>query len=120
MKIFILIFLSLFVLSCQTGGNWSARELQEWYIGNQETDSQFISPLFYQGSDEKYHHFICRSMDKWVPVKVNKEQINISDVRPYDQTSKNKSFPGYFIVEPKKGFEKVTESKKLSTSFFSS
>ena len=111
MKIFLFIFLSLFILSCQTGGNWSATELREWYIENQETDSRFISPLFYQGTDDKFHHFISRSMDTWVPVKVNKEQINISDVRPYDQTSKSQSFPGHYIVDPKKDYAKVTEIK---------
>lgn len=99
-------------MSCQTGGNWSAIELRDWYLGNQETDSRFLSPLFYQGTDEKYHHFICRSMDTWVPVKVVKEQINISDIRPYGQVSQGMPFPGYYSVDPEHGFMKLSENKE--------
>ena len=109
MKNLILIGLVVIFAGCQTGGNWTANELSEWYIGLQESDSHFFSPLYYRGTNEEYHFFICRSMDTWVPVKVVKDQINIADVRPYMEISQTKIFPGYYIVDPKHKFTKVTE-----------
>lgn len=101
--------LFLFMTGCQTGGHWTAEELKEWYLHAKTADSRFISPLYYQGTDEKYHYFICRSIDVWVPMKVTKEEILIDDIKPYKSSSNTSDFPGYYIVDPEKNYSKTTE-----------
>ncbi len=56
MKNLILIALIFFFAGCKTGGNWTATELSDWYIGIQESDSNFLSPLYYQGTDQYYRY----------------------------------------------------------------
>lgn len=104
------IFLALTLIGCDTGGEWSAKELKEWYVKLDKSDSWPLSPLYYQGSDKEYHYFICRSMDTWVPVWVRKEEIEIEDLKPYATTSQSSNFPGHYKVDPANDFCKVVEN----------
>ena len=103
---------SLVLLGCDTGGEWKAEELRNWYFELSKADSRFLSPLYYQGTDEDSHHFTCRSMDTWVPVRVRKEEINIQDVRPLKSASQTRSFPGYYAVDPEKAFAKLNREEE--------
>lgn len=103
--------LSLLLVGCQTGGTWTARQLGAQYIGLKKTDSRFLSPLYYQGTDEKFHYFMFRSIDTWVPVKVRKAEIEMADIRPHLSISQAKAFPGYYAVDPERGFAKVIGQK---------
>ena len=106
------LFVVLLLVGCQTGSHWTAKELSDWYIKLKESDPRFLSPLYYEGTNENYHYFVCRSMDTWVPVKVSKEEIDIEDIRPYVSVSQAEHFPGYYSVDPEQGFRKVRESKE--------
>ncbi len=113
-KIFLLLITYVFLFSCHSGDQWSAEKLRNWYIDLKESDSRFLSPLYYQGTDEKFHYFICRSMDSWVPIKVLKEEIIIKDEEPYLSASQADHFPGYYPVDPGNGFMRIeNENKKL-------
>jgi hypothetical protein len=99
---------SLLLAGCQTGGQYTAEELKEWHAQLKSSNSQFITPLYYTGTDETSHHFICRSMDVWVPIEVPKYEITIEDVRPY-QTSSLQNSTAYYIVNPEDNFSKTTK-----------
>lgn len=105
-------FVVFLIVGCQTGGHWTAEELSDWYIKLEQSDPRFLSPLYYRGTDQHYHYFLCRSMDTWVPVKVSKGEIEVEDIRPYESVSQAEHFPGYYTVDPEQGFRKVRESKE--------
>jgi|GEM_PF-2379536 len=104
---FLLLPCTLFFSACQTGGTWTADELAQWHQSVTEGLPAHVSPLWYQGSDERYHHFLCRSMDSWVPVSVPIEQITMDDLKDYQGTSSSAPFPGYYKVDPQNGFSKL-------------
>jgi len=111
-KIMITIFVCLLFLGCQTGGHWTANELGEWYVELKQNNPRLLSPLYYQGTDNNFHYFVCRSIDTWVPVKVDKEEIEMEDIRPYLSVSQSKNFPGYFVVDPEYDFKKINDTKQ--------
>jgi len=97
----------LFLAGCQTGGTWTADALTQWHEEITSGLPEKTSPLWYQGSDDKYHHFTCRSFDSWIPIQVPREQITIEDLRPYQDTSSSAVFPGYYKVDASKDFIKT-------------
>jgi hypothetical protein len=105
------LILLLTLSGCQTGGLWTAGELKDWYVRRSEPEPRFLSPLYYRGTDERFHHFIYRTMDTWVPVKVRKEEIGMKDEKPHQRISSSTTFPGYYSVDPAKGFERIREQK---------
>lgn len=103
-----LILLAALLCGCQNEGSWSAEQLREWHF-EQRSNSKFVTPLYYRGSDDNFHYFMCRSLDSWVSVKVQNEQINILDVRTILTSSQSENFPGYYIVDPQNNYRKVPE-----------
>ena len=106
------IFAVYLLVGCQSGGHWTANELRDWYVKLEQSDPRFLTPLYYRGTDQYFHYFLCRSMDTWVPVKVSKEEIDIEDIRPYESVSQAEYFPGYYTVDPEQGFKKISEKRE--------
>jgi len=79
--------------------------LRDWYTRLEDTNPRFLSPLYYQGTDDRFHYFICRSMDTWVPVRVKREEITIADPRPLEP----RALSNYYAVDPGNGFKKKQE-----------
>ncbi len=97
---------------CLTKDIWTADEIIQWHAEYAVDDPKdFYSPLYYCGTDEKYHHFIIRVMDDWVIMKVAKEEIDIADPRPL-ATSSGGASPGYYAIDPQNGFRRIEESDR--------
>ena len=111
MKKLISALLLALLFSCQSGGVWSAQELTEWHGSLTESRAEFISPLYYRGTDAQYHYFLCRSMDTWVPVQVKTEEIKLTEVKPYVSASQSRNFPGYYAVDPGNGYTKIHDDR---------
>ena len=107
MRIAIAILL-LTCLTCLTGCSSNLRtadEIQEAYSLRKADNPSFTSLLGYRGTDSQYHYFIYRSADDFVLIKIKKEEIQLTDVRPPIAAS-DKSFC-YYSVDPILGFKRV-------------
>jgi hypothetical protein len=87
---------------------WTADELKEWY-STTDDNPLLHGPLYYRGTDNQYHHFICRSLDDWCFFKVNKNELPLSDVRPLINIFFGSPFPGYYVVDPAHGYKRIEE-----------
>ena len=61
---------ALTISSCAAGKAWSVDEVQGWYQRHIEKYGKNISHLHYKGSDEKAHHFVCRTLDELVELSL--------------------------------------------------
>ena len=101
--------LALFLCACGTR-EWSAADLRAWYADScaeDETIKRPRKPLFYRGSDTTHHYFMCRPIDSWVFMKVPRGQISIPLEKPHIQNASADPFPGYYAVDPLKGFQRL-------------
>ena len=113
MKLLATTLLVFFLLvGCQSGGHWTANELRDWYVELKQFDPEIVSPLYYRGTDQRFHYFTCRSIDTWVPVKVSKEEIEIADIRPHESVSQSENFPGFYSVDPEQEFRKIIDTNQ--------
>ena len=103
MKIIIVVFLTC--LSGCSNNLRTADEIQEAYSICKTHNPSFTSLLHYRGTDSEYHYFIYRSTDDFVLIKVKKEEIQLTDVRPPIAAS-GKPFC-YYSVDPIYGFKRV-------------
>lgn len=82
---------------------------KEYYLNQTEQTKPFVSPLYYRGSDNKFHYFISRYMNDWVFIKIKIGDLVITDVRP-KLTLSGGSYSGrigYYQVDPLDSFRKV-------------
>jgi hypothetical protein len=81
-------------------------ELTTWY---EETapDSPHKGPLWYRGTDQEFHYFMCRVMDRWVESRVVRADLEIPFLRPALRTSGG-PFPGHYAVDPSRGYVMVS------------
>ena len=88
---------------------WTVTEVKEWYPKYKEKEPYAWDGILYQGTDEKYHHFIAHVllMDNWAIIKIKKEDLNIDDERPYSNSSSSPL--GYYFVDPSNNFIKTKE-----------
>jgi hypothetical protein len=117
MKIIFLIFLiNLFTLLSSCAGpfmicktEWTVPEVKEWYSESKKNEPYAWDGILYQGTDDKYHHFIARvlSMDNWAIIKIKKKDLNIDDEQPY--LNHSSSPLGYYFVDPSNNFIKIRE-----------
>ena len=59
----------------------------------------------YQGSDDRNHYFIARVMDDWAFIRIKKDQLTVSDERPYRGTSSSSLY--YYLVDPSRDYRKT-------------
>lgn len=83
---------------------WTPAEVAEWY-GQWSLRPTVDRGIGYQGSDEAFHHFIARPIDYFVFIKVPRAQMQISDLRPKQQTSSD-GLGIYYWVDPLNAFRK--------------
>jgi len=97
-----------FITGCCNNRVWKSNDFTDWYrkYWNNKNTRPFYRPLYYQGSSSKYHHFIMRTMDSFLLVKIDKNELKIQDEKPYRSGSSAK-FPGYYIVDPMNGFKRI-------------
>jgi hypothetical protein len=95
---------------------WTVQEATDWYkkyyINQPIRERPLVSPLYYRGTNNEFHYFICRSIDEWVYIKIDINQLKLKDIQPvWDyETSKNldsSSNYGYYQVDPINNFERV-------------
>ena len=53
--------------------------------------------VFYEGSDSAFHDFIVNEFDRWYYMKIPRDQINITDIRPGPTRDSTK---WYYCVDP--------------------
>jgi hypothetical protein len=97
--------------SCSTEKTWTATELRDWYSSFAGGEPQY-SQLFYFGSNDKYHYFRCRAIDDWMQARVERDEIEMLDIRPFLPISEG-PFPGYYPVDPLNGYQKIDDSPIL-------
>ena len=108
--IILLILLSVFISGCSNNRVWRNKEFIDWYGKYwQDDNNENIRELYYQGTNEKYHHFMMRTVDSYLSIRIDKSEINILEEKPYRADS-SAPFPGYYIVDPMNGFKRI-ESK---------
>ncbi len=95
-----LLFLLILLSGCIS--TWTARELSDWHTECRK--SPFCSPLYYRGTDEKYHYFMCHVMDDYAFMKIKRDEIEVADIQ---QKAIFSHFPGYYIVDPANGYKQV-------------
>ena len=96
---------SLSVPACAHLDGWTADELAEWC-----RTTGGGAPLYYRGSDGTHHHFHCRPVDAWVAFRVPREELLLEDEEPL-ATSSADPFPGYYAVDPGRGFVRIEEGR---------
>ena len=79
----------------------SKQEAADWY----SRYHLMVRWVGYQGSDEQYHHYIARVMDDWAFIRIKKDELRVSDERPY---SKSSSAPFcYYRVDPRRDYAEI-------------
>ena len=53
--------------------------------------------VFYEGSDSAFHNFIVNDMDMWSEMRIPRDQILITDIRPAPTSEKAQ---WYYCVDP--------------------
>ncbi|MBN1903959.1 MAG: hypothetical protein JW927_02575 [Deltaproteobacteria bacterium] len=105
--IILLILLPVFIASCSNNRVWQNKEFVEWYGKYwQDNNNKNIRELYYQGTDSDYHHFIIHTVDSWLSVRIDRNEIKLIEEKPYKPDS-SAPFPGYYIVDPMNGFKRI-------------
>jgi len=112
-KYILLSLLSISLFGCFFNRVSTVQDTKDWYqkyyVG--QTDNH-VSPLYYKGSNEKFHFYICRSMDEWVNFKIRYEELKLEEILPLLKNSFQKdttSHPGYYAVDPLNDFKKISQ-----------
>ncbi len=77
------------------------QEAAEWYASYHS----MVRWVGYQGSDQQYHYFIARVMDDWAFIRIKRDELTVSDERPYRGTSSSPLY--YYLVDPNRDYRKV-------------
>jgi hypothetical protein len=93
------------VFGCMSMQVWSAGEAREYYMTWVKGNPSGWGKMYYRGTDDEYHHFICRPMDSFVLFKVKKHEIEIADMRPVPGSFKERFY--YYAVDPEKKFVRI-------------
>jgi hypothetical protein len=91
----------LFHLARSDSRPWTATQLREFYE-DLESRPDLHGPLYYLGSDDRFHYFTIRSVDVSLWPRVPKDQIPL-DALPF-LGPREKT---YYEVDPSHGFRKV-------------
>ena len=85
---------------------WTKKEVVDWY---ESYKLGIRGGLGYKGSDQRHHHFIARSMDTWVFIKIKREDLTLSDERQLSRVSYDPT--AHYAVDPSRGFEKMDRGR---------
>jgi hypothetical protein len=96
--------------SIGAGRSWTKEEVVRWY-GRGGRAVRFIG---YQGSDATRHHFIARVMDTWTFIHLSKEELHLSDERPFARLSSAQLY--YYLIDPSRGFAKIEPKNETDQS----
>ncbi|WP_205511488.1 hypothetical protein [Longitalea arenae] len=99
-----------FIASCTVSNQvqkscWTVKEVQERY--NKDSSKYNANCILYRGSDNQSHHFLSQFTDKWVFLTIKKNELSITEEKPYKVDSVVKL--GYYYVDPNNHFVKVRE-----------
>lgn len=104
----IVMLLACLSFGCSSVPVLSAGEAREYYLKWVKGNPSGWGKMYYRGTDEEYHHFICRPMDQFVLFKVKKDEIGISDIHPVPVSFKERFY--YYAVDPEKRFVIIQEN----------
>lgn len=121
-KSILILIVTSTIFSCTTIGmmrTWTVQETKDWYqeyyVGQPVQPRPFVSPIYYRGTDDKFHYFISRYLDEWVYIKIKKDELTIADERPkskiFSGGSSTSSF-GYYPVDPHDNFKRIEQVSK--------
>ncbi|MBO9204946.1 MULTISPECIES: hypothetical protein [Niastella] len=103
--IIVLLIMSI-IASCKVSSpiqkSYTVSEVQQWY--NKDSSANCV---LYRGSDAQAHHFLSQFINNWVFLTIKKNELLITDERPYGVDSVAKL--GYYYVDPNNHFAKVRE-----------
>lgn len=106
MKNSLAVILLFFVsFGCTSVPVLSAGETREYYMTWVKGKPSGWGKMYYRGTDDEYHHFICRPMDRFVLFKVKKSEIEIPDTRPVPGSFKERFY--YYAVDPERNFVRI-------------
>ncbi len=103
-----LVIIVICIFGCTNNRIWKNNDFIDWYgkYWHDEKIDENIRALFYRGTSDKYHHFIMRTVDSWLLVRIDKGEVSIEEERQY-KTDSSAKFPGYYIVDPMNDYKKV-------------
>lgn len=85
---------------------WSVKEVQDWY-NKDSAKYNTTNCVLYRGTDTQAHHFLSQFTDKWVFMTIPKNELSITDEKPYKVDSAVKL--GYYYVDPNNHFVKIRD-----------
>ena len=107
-----LILMSGILLCCGTSCHkteWTKQEVVDW-----DAKYHFLrGGLGYRGSDQEYHYFIARAIDEWVYIQIRKDDLTLTDERPYSLASNAPL--AYYAVDPGRNFQKIEQTGESGT-----
>ena len=84
---------------------WTVKDIRDFYRDNYTDGSpKTLSPLYYQGSDDKFHYLICSSKGEWMNMQVESSELRLDDIRSYS-VSTTTDTPGYYAIDPMDNFQ---------------
>jgi hypothetical protein len=89
-----------FLPACRTTP-LNKQEAADWHARY----SSMVRWVGYQGSDQQFHHYIARVMDDWNYIQIRKDELTVSDERPYSTASSAPLY--YYLVDPSHDYGKV-------------
>lgn len=100
----------VFLVGCSSNPRvWTVEETKEWYeqysAEQSEEMKSFLSPLYYQGSTNECHYFMCRLMDESVFIKIKIDDLKLDEIKPKEEDST----AYYYAVDPLNDFKKIEE-----------
>jgi len=111
-KIIICSALSLLALACAgpmefRKTHWTIDEVKSWYLKYSGQEPSLSHGIIYQGSDERFHHFIARMQreDNWAIIQIERSDLTLPDVRQYPSISSGTL--GFYYVDPNRDFLKT-------------
>jgi len=85
---------------------WTVKEVQDYY--NKDSSSKYAANcVIYRGTDNQAHHFLSQFTDKWVFLTIKKNELSLTDEKPYKVDSAVKL--GYYYVDPNNHFVKIRD-----------
>ncbi|WP_207512860.1 hypothetical protein [Longitalea luteola] len=99
-----------FIASCSVSYQaqktvWTVKEVQEKF--NKDSAKFNANCVLYRGSDNQAHHFLSQFTDKWVFLTIKKNELSITEEKPYKVDSVVKL--GYYYVDPNNHFAKIRD-----------
>jgi len=111
-KLLGLILIISFLTGCYNNRVWKSNDFVNWYGKYWHDRKHSYRPLYYRGTGANNHHFMMRTIDSYLLIKIDKHELNMPEEKLYKSGSSAK-FPGYYIVDPMNNFKRIHRKNKI-------